>query len=48
LGNLATENLIQFLESKNEIPEDFDYLAFMDASKIASEIFQNYFAVRSD
>lgn len=42
LVNLATENLIRFLESKNEIPEGFDHQAFIDASKLASEIFQNH------
>jgi hydroxymethylglutaryl-CoA lyase len=40
LGNLATENLIQFLKTKNEIPDGFDHRAFMDAGKLASEIFQ--------
>jgi hydroxymethylglutaryl-CoA lyase len=39
LGNLATENLIRFLESKNEIPEGFDHMAFIEASRVASEIF---------
>jgi hydroxymethylglutaryl-CoA lyase len=39
LGNLATENLVRFLESKNEIPEGFDHMAFNEASRVASEIF---------
>jgi hydroxymethylglutaryl-CoA lyase len=39
LGNLATENLIRFLESKNEIPEGFDHMAFIEASRVSSEIF---------
>jgi len=39
LGNLATENLVKFLESKNELPEKFDNLAFIEASRVASEIF---------
>lgn len=39
LGNLATENLVQFLESKNEIPEGFDHMAFIEAIRVASEIF---------
>jgi hydroxymethylglutaryl-CoA lyase len=39
LANLATENLVQFLESKNEIPEGFDHMALIEASKVASEIF---------
>ena len=40
LGNLATENLIRFLESKNEIPEGFDHTAFNDAKIFALKIFQ--------
>jgi hydroxymethylglutaryl-CoA lyase len=39
LGNLATENLIQFLKTKNEIPEGFDQMAFIEARKVASKIF---------
>jgi hydroxymethylglutaryl-CoA lyase len=39
LGNLATGNLIRFLESKKEIPEGFDHMAFIEASRVASEIF---------
>jgi hydroxymethylglutaryl-CoA lyase len=39
LGNLATENLIQFLQAKNEIPEGFDQMEFNEAGKLASEIF---------
>jgi hydroxymethylglutaryl-CoA lyase len=41
LGNLATENLIQFLKGKNEIPAGFDEKAFIFAGKLASEIFVN-------
>ena len=39
LGNLATENLVRFLENKNENPKDLDRKAFNDASKLAGEIF---------
>jgi hydroxymethylglutaryl-CoA lyase len=39
LGNLATENMIEFLENKNEIPKGFDHKAFIKAGKLASEIF---------
>ena len=39
LGNLATENLVKFLENKNENPKDLDRKAFNDASKLAGEIF---------
>jgi hydroxymethylglutaryl-CoA lyase len=39
LGNLATENLVRFLEMKNETPGGFDHTAFKNANKIASEIF---------
>jgi len=39
LGNLAAENLVKFLENKNEIPVDFDLTAFNNASKLAAEIF---------
>jgi hypothetical protein len=42
LGNLATENLIQFLAKKNELPAGFDHLAFTDAGKLASVIFQTH------
>jgi hypothetical protein len=41
LGNLKTENLIRFLESKNKTPEGFDHQAFIDASKLSSEIFHD-------
>jgi hydroxymethylglutaryl-CoA lyase len=41
LGNLTTENLIQFLDSKKEIPQGFDRMAFTKAGKLASEIFYN-------
>jgi hydroxymethylglutaryl-CoA lyase len=40
LGNLETGCLIRFLESKNEIPVGFDHSAFIEAGKLASEIFQ--------
>jgi hydroxymethylglutaryl-CoA lyase len=39
LGNLATENLIQFIKTKNEIPVGFDQMALNDAHKLALEIF---------
>jgi hydroxymethylglutaryl-CoA lyase len=39
LGNLKTENLIHFLKTKNEIPEGFDHIAFIEAGNLASEIF---------
>ena len=42
LGNLATENLIQFLEREKEIPMGFDHIAFNDASKLGSIIFQTH------
>jgi len=45
LGNLATENLIQFLKTKNEIPEGFDHMAFIEASKLASEIFKESYSL---
>jgi len=41
LGNLATENIIEFLKSKNEIPEGFDETAFWEASRLASELLHN-------
>ena len=41
LGNLATENLIQFLKIKNEIPSGFAYEAFIEAGKVASIIYNN-------
>jgi hydroxymethylglutaryl-CoA lyase len=39
LGNLATENLVQFLKTKNKIPEGFDHIAFIEASRVTSKIF---------
>jgi hydroxymethylglutaryl-CoA lyase len=39
LGNLATENLVGFLENKNDNPGDIDREAFNDSSKLAAEIF---------
>jgi len=41
LGNLSTENMIQFLEEKNEIPEGFDHKAFIESGKLAYEIFKD-------
>lgn len=41
LGNLATENLISFLENKNLIPVGFDHQAFADAGKLTSDIFKD-------
>jgi hydroxymethylglutaryl-CoA lyase len=40
LGNLGMENLISFLQSKNEIPEKFDLEKFRYSSRFASEIFK--------
>jgi hydroxymethylglutaryl-CoA lyase len=39
LGNLATENLVMFLDSENKIPEGFDLTAFRNSSRLASELF---------
>jgi hydroxymethylglutaryl-CoA lyase len=39
LANLATENLVRFLENKNELPGGFDHAAFKEAGMIATQVF---------
>jgi hydroxymethylglutaryl-CoA lyase len=41
LSNLAMENLIRFLQNKNEIPEGFDISKFIDTGRLASDIFRD-------
>jgi hydroxymethylglutaryl-CoA lyase len=41
LANLATENLVQFLHDKNELPDGFDHSAFREAGVLASEVFDS-------
>jgi hydroxymethylglutaryl-CoA lyase len=45
LGNLATENLVQYLKTKNKIPEGFDHMAFIEASRVASEILKEPYSL---
>lgn len=39
LANLAMERLVHFLRKKNDLPEGFNEQAFLEAGKIATEIF---------